>query len=64
MTEKERAMLEWCIKLTYSGMTLAMVRYWMEKRRNELLICGGGDADLHLPVQVSLEEERDERGPA
>lgn len=60
--EKEKAMLEWCIRLTYSGMTLDMVRYWMLKKREELAALRSC-SDHDLPVEVGAEEKRDERGP-
>lgn len=60
--EKEKAMLEWCLKLTYSGMTLDMVRYWMLKKRAELAALAAS-ADNDLSVKVCAEEKRDERGP-
>jgi hypothetical protein len=62
MNDKEKAMLEWCLRLTYSGMTLDMVRYWMLKKHHELLALSR-DADPDLVVQVGAEEERNERGP-
>lgn len=60
--EKEKAMLEWCLRLTYSGMTLDMVRYWMLKKRQEL-INRDVDRDGDLPVQVRSEERADEDRP-
>lgn len=60
--EKEKAMLEWCIRLTYSGMTLDMVRYWMLKKHQELLARDlNGDGDLS--VQVRLEKRPNEDRP-
>lgn len=61
-TEKEKAMLEWCLRLTYSGMTLDMVRYWMLKKHQELSL-RSRDLDPNLVVEVSAEQERDERRP-
>lgn len=60
--EKETAMLEWCLRLTYSGMTVDMIRYWMLKKRQELL-ARQSDVDPNLPVKVGAEQEGDERGP-
>jgi hypothetical protein len=56
MNDKEKAMLEWCLRLTYSGMTLDMVRYQMLKKHQELL---ARDVDPDLVVQVGAKEERD-----
>lgn len=60
--EKEKAMLEWCIRLTYSGMTLDMVRYWMLKKHQELL-ARDLDRNGDLSVQVSPEKRPDEDRP-
>ena len=60
--EKEKAMLEWCLRLTYSGMTLDMVRYWMLKKHQELL-----DSDVNrngdLAIEVRAKERPDEDRP-
>lgn len=55
-------MLEWCLRLTYSGMTLDMVRYWMLKKRQELLDLNA-DGDRYLPIEVSAEKSSDEDRP-
>jgi hypothetical protein len=62
MKDKEKAMLEWCLRLTYSGMTLDMVRYWMLKKHQELL-ARDLDRDRDLPVEVSAEKRPDEDRP-
>ena len=60
--EKEKAMLEWCIRLTYSGMTLDMVRYWMLKKHQELF-----DSNVHrngdLAIEVRAKERPDKDRP-
>lgn len=62
MKDEEKAMLEWCLRLTYSGMTLDMVRYWMLKKRQELL-ARDLDRDRDLPVEVGPEKRPDEDRP-
>ena len=58
----EKAMLEWCLRLTYTGMTLPMIRYWMLKKHHELYFLAS-NVDRDLPVEVSPEEKAHERGP-
>lgn len=60
--EKETAMLEWCLRLTYSGMTVDMIRYHMLKKHKELL-SSAMRLNLHFPIEEGVEQQGDESAP-
>lgn len=51
--EDDISVLEWCIRLTYTGQTVDMIRYQMLKRQSELELERKLQASDDLAIQLS-----------
>lgn len=55
--DREIAAMKFCIRLTFSGMTLPMIRLAMQKRLVELLLRNDPEANLSLKVGMEKVDE-------